>query len=148
MNNKIIFSKNAPEPVGPYPHARKVGSFLYLSGIGPRVIGELNIPGVQLDKNGNLIKYDFSLQCHSVFNNIKIILLDSGAKWDDLIDITIYLTNMKTDCKTFNKIYKKYFIKNEPCRTTIEVLSLPTPIAIELKCIAYLNNGDNNEASD
>ena len=131
-------SNNAPEPVGKYPHARQVGNLLFLSGIGPRVRGEKEIPGVKLDKNGDIISYDISKQCHSVFKNVLTVLEDSGSNWDKLIDVTVFLTNMKKDFKTFNKIYAEYFIKNQPCRTTIEVLSLPTPIAIELKCIAKI----------
>ena len=140
MNKKNIFSKSAPEPVGSYPHARKVGNFLYLSGIGPREKGKSEIPGVKLDKLGNIVKYDFEMQCHAVFKNINTVLLDSGAKWDDLIDVTVFLTNMKDDFSVYNEIYKTYFKNNKPCRTTIGIQSLPTPIAIELKCIAHIKN--------
>ena len=138
MSDQVKFSKNAPEPVGDYPHARIVGDFIYLSGIGPRVKGQSDIPGVILDKTGNIIKYDFKLQCHSVFNNVKHVLDDIGSNWNELIDITVYLTNMKDDFKIYNSIYKKYFKENQPCRTTVAIDSLPTPIAIELKCIATI----------
>ena len=137
MNNNITYSNKAPEPVGDYPHARRVGDFIYLSGIGPRVYGKKEIPGVVLDENKNVLTYDFEKQCHSVFKNVKNVLLDAGLDWDDLIDVTVYLTNMKDDFKIYNRIYKDYFKKNKPCRTTLGISSLPTPIAIELKCIAY-----------
>ena len=140
MSDQIKFSKNAPEPVGDYPHARIVGDFIYLSGIGPRVKDQSDIPGVILDETGNIIKYDFKLQCHSVFNNVKHVLDDIGSNWNELIDITVYLTNMKDDFKIYNSIYRKYFKDNQPCRTTLGIDSLPTPIAIELKCIAYRKN--------
>jgi len=137
INDKISSDK-APEPVGAYPHARKVGNLLFLSGVGPRQRGSKEIPGVTLDSNGNIIEYDIEKQCHSVFKNVKLILEASGARWEDLVDVTVFLTNMKSDFKTFNKIYAEYFKENQPCRTTVEVNALPTPIAIELKCIAVI----------
>ena len=133
-----INSSKAPEPVGLYPHARKVGNFIYLSGVGPRERGTKKIPGVELDDQGNILSYDIAAQCHSVFNNVRQILEDSGATWNDLVDVVVFLTNMKDDFKTYNEIYAEYFGDNQPCRTTVEINSLPTPIAIELKCIAYL----------
>ena len=133
-----ITSENAPEPVGSYPHARKVGNLLFLSGVGPRERGKKEIPGVTLDENGKIISYDIEAQCHSVFSNVKAILEDSGSSWDQLVDVTVFLTNMKDDFKTYNRIYAEYFKDNQPCRTTVEILSLPTPIAIELKCIATI----------
>ena len=136
-NNIKIESNKAPEPVGLYPHARKVGDFIYYSGIGPRERGTKKIPGVELDENGNIISYDIATQCRSVFNNLKLVVEDSGADWKNVIDVTIFLTNMKADFKTYNEIYAEYFAENQPCRTTIEIKSLPTPIAIEVKAIAY-----------
>tara|TARA_B100001029_G_C15031701_1_gene437404 strand:- start:1055 stop:1471 length:417 start_codon:yes stop_codon:yes gene_type:complete len=138
MKSKIINSEKAPKPVGPYPHARQVGNLLFLSGVGPRQVGKNEIPGVKLNKNGNIISYDIEKQCRSVFANVKSILEESGSSWSQLIDITIFLTNMKKDFKIYNKIYAEYFKENQPCRTTIEINSLPTPIAIELKCIATI----------
>ena len=128
----------APEPVGPYPHARRVGSFLFLSGVGPRKRGSTEIPGVTLDEGKNIVAYDIEVQCHSVFQNVKLILEASGSKWENLVDVTVFLTNMKKDFPAFNKIYGEYFKVNQPCRTTVEVNALPTPIAIELKCIAIV----------
>jgi len=133
-----IKSQRAPEPVGLYPHAKKVGNFIFLSGIGPRKYDSKDIPGVTTDKQGNIIEYDIAKQCYSVFSNIKLVLQSSGAKWENLIDITVFLTNMKKDFKTYNNIYAEYFKTVQPCRTTVEIKSLPTPIAIELKCIAYI----------
>ena len=133
-----ITSKNAPEPVGSYPHARKVGNLLFLSGVGPRERGKKEIPGVTLDENGKIISYHIEAQCHSVFSNVKAILEDSGSSWNQLVDVAVFLTNMKDDFKTYNQIYAEYFKDNQPCRTTVEILSLPTPIAIELKCIATI----------
>ena len=133
-----ITSENAPEPVGLYPHARKVGGLLFLSGVGPREKEKKEIPGVTLDEKGKIISYAFEAQCHSVFANVKAILEDSGSSWDQLVDVTVFLTNMKDDFKTYNRIYAEYFKDNQPCRTTVEILSLPTPIAIELKCIATI----------
>src|SRR6187397_3343702 len=126
----------APEPVGPYPHARKVGNLLFLSGVGPRKKGSKEIPGVTLDASGDIVSYDIETQCHSVFQNVRFILEASGSRWENLVDVTVYLTNMKDDFPIFNKIYAEYFKDNQPCRTTVEVNALPTPIAIELKCIA------------
>ena len=137
MSEKIN-ADNAPEPVGLYPHARKVGNLLFLSGVGPRQKGTKVIPGVELDENGNITSYDIEAQCHSVFNNIKMILEASGSSWDNLIDVTVFLTNMKDDFKTYNEVYAEYFKDNQPCRTTVEINCLPTPIAIELKCIATI----------
>ena len=131
-------SQNAPEPVGLYPHARKVGDLLFLSGVGPRERGKKEIPGIELDGNGNILNYDIEAQCHSVFSNVKAILEDSGTTWENLIDVTVFLTNMKDDFQIYNRIYAEYFKDNQPCRTTVEINCLPTPIAIELKCIAAI----------
>jgi len=131
-------SNRAPEPVGLYPHARKVGDLLFLSGIGPRERGSKKIPGVELDESGEIISYDIATQCRSVFENVRLVLEDAGAGWNDLVDVTVFLTNMKKDFPIYNKLYAEYFKDNRPCRTTVEVKSLPTPIAIELKCLAVL----------
>lgn len=131
-----IDSDKAPEPVGAYPHARRVGNLLFLSGVGPRKRGSKEIPGVTLDDKGNIVSYDIEQQCHSVFQNVRFVLEASGTKWENLVDVTVFLTNMKKDFPVFNKIYAEYFKENQPCRTTIEINALPTPIAIELKCIA------------
>ena len=133
-----IESHNAPEPVGLYPHARQVGNFLFLSGIGPREKGKLEIPGVKLDHNGNILSYDIEAQCHSVFKNVRTVLEDAGSNWENLIDVTVFLTNMKDDFEIYNRIYAGYIKDSQPCRTTVEILSLPTPIGIELKCIATI----------
>src|SRR5579872_89509 len=139
--SESISSDKAPDPVGPYPHARKVGNLLFLSGVGPRKKGAKEIPGVTLDENKNIINYDIEVQCHSVFQNVKFILEASGSRWENLVDITVYLTNMKSDFQTYNKIYAEYFPDKatQPCRTTVEVNALPTPIAIEFKCIAVID---------
>ena len=137
--SSILNSDKAPEPVGLYPHARKVGNLLFLSGVGPRKKGSKDIPGVTLDEKGNIISYDIEQQCHSVFQNVRYVLEASGSCWENLVDVTVFLTNMKADFPTYNKIYAEYFKDNLPCRTTIEIKSLPTPIAIELKCIAVLD---------
>ena len=129
-------SQKAPEPVGVYPHAKRVGSLLFLSGVGPRERGTKKIPGVELSPEGEILSYDIETQCHSVFKNVKNILADAGSSWDQLIDVTVFLTNMKNDFDTYNRLWAEYFKDNPPCRTTVEVNCLPTPIAIELKCIA------------
>ena len=138
MSGDKINSSKAPEPVGLYPHARRVGNLLFLSGVGPRERGNKNIPGVTLDENGNIISYDIEKQCRSVFQNIKYILEDAGSSWSNIVDVQVFLTNMKNDFATYNRIYAEYFKDNQPCRTTIEINCLPTPIAIELKVIATI----------
>jgi 2-aminomuconate deaminase len=140
QNHEGIISSKAPEPVGLYPHARRVGNLLFLSGVGPRERGTRVIPGVELDPDGNILSYDIGKQCHSVFNNVKNILEESGASWNDLVDVTVYLTNMKSDFPVYNKLWAEYFKENPPCRTTVEINCLPTPIAIELKCIAHISD--------
>ncbi len=141
MSATPISSDKAPEPVGPYPHAKRVGNLLFLSGVGPRKRGSKEIPGVTLDASGNVLSSDIAVQCHSVFQNVKHVLEASGSRWEDLVDVTVFLTNMKSDFPTYNKIYKEYFPDpaTQPCRTTVEVNALPTPIAIELKCIAVVS---------
>lgn len=134
-----INADQAPEPVGLYPHARKMGNLLFLSGVGPRKKGSKEIPGVTLNNDGTIAAYDIEAQCHSVFQNIRTILEASGSSWDNLVDVTVFLTNMKDDFKTYNKIYAEYFKDNQPCRTTVEINCLPTPIGIELKCIATVD---------
>ncbi|MBP7511356.1 MAG: RidA family protein [Bacteroidia bacterium] len=133
-----IHSSKAPEPVGHYPHAKRVGNLLFLSGVGPREKGTKIIPGVELDENNKIISYDIEKQCRSVFNNIKNILEDSGSKWENIVDVTVFLTNMKDDFPTYNKLWAEYFAIDPPCRTTLEINCLPTPIAIELKVIATI----------
>jgi len=137
-SSKGIQAKNAPEPVGLYPHARQVGNFLFLSGIGPREKGSKKIPGVETDSNGLVLSYDIERQCRSVFKNVRIVLEEAGSKWENLVDVTVFLTNMKDDFQKYNQIYAEHFKDHQPCRTTVEVVSLPTPIAIELKCIAVM----------
>ena len=136
--NQSFESSKAPEPVGHYPHAKRVGNLLFLSGVGPREKGTKIIPGVELDENRNIISYDIEKQVRSVFNNIKNILEDSGSKWENIVDVTVFLTNMKDDFPTYNKLWAEYFAIDPPCRTTIEINCLPTPIAIELKVIATI----------
>lgn len=136
-----VMSAKAAEPVGRYPHARKVGNLLFLSGVGPREPGQKKIPGVELDALGNIASYDIEAQCHSVFRNVKAILEEAGSSWDRLVDVTVFLTNMKDDFPTYNRLWAQYFENDPPCRTTLEINCLPTPIAIELKCIATLGDG-------
>lgn len=140
MESQKINASNAPKPVGMYPHARKVGNLLFLSGVGPRVSGsdanDSGVPGLDLNHNGHFVNFDFEAQVHSVFQNVKTILEASGSSWENLVDVTVFLVDMKRDFLTFNKIYAEYFKENQPCRTTVEINALPTPIAIELKCIA------------
>ena len=113
-NGEKFNSKRAPQAVGLYPHARKVGNLLFLSGVGPRKANQEKIPGVNLDNNGNIISYDIEIQCHSVFENIRYILEDAGSSWENIIDVQVFLTNMKDDFKTYNKVYAEYFKKNQP----------------------------------
>ena len=136
--NGSFNSPRAPEPVGLYPHARRVGNMLYLSGVGPRKRGSKDIPGVKLDESGKIVSYDIEEQCRSVFQNVRYILEDAGSSWENIIDVTVYLTNMANDFASYNRLYAEYFKDNKPCRTTVEVNALPTPIAIELKVIATI----------
>jgi 2-aminomuconate deaminase len=128
--------------VGAFPHAKRVGNFLFLSGIGPRVRNSKEIPGVTLDAAGKIVNYDIETQCRAVFANVRLVLEDAGASWDDIVDVTVFLTNMKKDFPIYNKLYAEHFAgsgKPNPTRTTIEITALPTPIAIELKVIAFLD---------
>ena len=136
--NGSFNSPRAPETVGLYPHARRVGNMLYLSGVGPRKRGSKDIPGVKLDGSGKIVSYDIEEQCRSVFQNVRYILEDAGSSWENIIDVTVYLTNMANDFASYNRLYAEYFKDNRPCRTTVEVNALPTPIAIELKVIATI----------
>ena len=136
---EIINTQNAAKPLGAYPHARKVGNLLFLSGIGSRSAIDNKIPGLVQDENGNIISYDIEAECRSVFANIKAVLEASGSSWQKMVDVTVFLTNMKKDFPMYNKIYGEYFKEVEACRTTVEVKSLPTPIAIELKVIATID---------
>lgn len=124
---KDVVSSRAPEPVGAFPHAKRVGDFLFLSGIGPRKRGTKEIPA------------DFEAQVLAVFENVRLVLEDAGARWDDIVDVTVFLTDMKADFPTFNRLYAEHFATNRPTRTTVEVGALPTPIDVELKVIAYVN---------
>ncbi len=136
--SKKIDASKAPKPVGLYPHARRVGNLLFLSGIGPRDPNTDGVPGLVQSKSGNYTEFDFEAQCHAVFQNVKTVLEACGASWDSLVDVTVFLTDMKRDFMTYNRVYAEYFKENQPCRTTVGIDSLPTPIAIELKCIAVI----------
>ena len=140
MSQGEIQSSRAPEPVGPYPHARRVGNLLFLSGIGPRRRGSREIPGVRLHPDGSVAGYDIEAQCRAVFENVRLVLEDAGARFEDLVDVTVFLTDIKADFATYNRLYAEYFTQARPCRTTVEVTALPTPIAIELKCIAEVRS--------
>jgi 2-aminomuconate deaminase len=143
--NNIISTEKASAPLGAYPHARKVGNLLFLSGIGPRNPIDNSIPGLELDANGNILKYDIEAETHAVFANVKAVLEASGSSWDKMVDVTVFLTNMKKDFPVYNKIYGEYFKDVQACRTTVEVKSLPTLIAIELKVIATIENHDSKD---
>ena len=137
--SEIITTPNASIPLGAYPHAKKVGNLLFLSGIGPRDPKDNSIPGLKLNKKGKIKKYDIEAECHSVFANVKAVLEASGRSWNKIVDVTVFLTNMKKDFPVYNKIYGEYFKDVQACRTTVEIKSMPTPIAIELKVIATLD---------
>ena len=137
-DSDVTHASDAPEPVGSYPHARRVGNLLFLSGIGPRIKGSRKIPGVTLNEAGQVAERDIEAQCHSVFRNVREVLDAAGASWQQLVDVTVFLTHMKEDFEIYNRVYAEYFKDSQPCRTTVEVKSLPTPISIELKCIAAL----------
>jgi 2-aminomuconate deaminase len=134
-----IESARAPEPVGPYPHARRAGPLLFLSGVGPRKRGSKEIPGVTLGGDGRVASYDFEVQCRATLDNIQAILAEAGANFDDVVDVTVFLTNMEDDFQTMNRIYAEYFTGPRPARTTVEVTKLPTPIAVEIKMVAFVS---------
>lgn len=143
----VTHAADAPEPVGAYPHARRVGNLLFLSGIGPRVRGSMEIPGVRLDAEGRVIGRDIEVQCHSVFANVRAVLEAAGSSWERLVDVTVFLTHMEEDFATYNRVYAEYFRDHAPCRTTVEVSRLPTPIAIELKCIATIGDVETGDGA-
>ena len=144
MNDPQLMSSRAPEPVGAYPHAKRVGDLLFLSGVGPRKRDSKDIPGVTLDADGNITSYNIEAQCRSCFDNVRVILEDAGSSWDRIVDVLVFLTNMKDDFRTYNAVYAEYFAgtpgtgKPNPTRTTIEINALPTPIAVEVKVIATI----------
>jgi 2-aminomuconate deaminase len=136
----LVISRRAPEPVGAYPHARRAGNLLFLSGIGPRRRGSNEIPGVTLDEQGKVVAYDIEIQCRSVFENVRAVLEDAGSAWENMVDVTVFLTRMQEDFPVFNRLYAEYFSGVQPARTTVEVGALPTPIAVELKVIATIGD--------
>jgi 2-aminomuconate deaminase len=140
MSDSIILEENAPRPVGLYPHARRVGNLLFLSGIGPRDPQTNAVRGDVHDENGHLVCYDIEAQCRAVFKNVRNVLEASGSRWEDLVDVTVYLTDLTRDFRVYNEIWAEYFpdAAAAPCRTTVGVSWLPTPIAVELKCIAVV----------
>ena len=141
VNDAGMMSDRAPEPGGAYPHARRVGDLLFLSGVGPRKRGSAEIPGVEQDEHGNVTACDIEAQCRSCFDNVRAVLEDAGSSWDSIVDVLVFLTDMKRDFPPFNRLYAEYFAgpgKPNPTRTTIEIGALPTPIAVELKVIATL----------
>lgn len=137
-----IRSTKAAEPVGAYPHARRVGDFVYLSGLGPRRRGSKDIPGVRLDSAGKVIDYDIEAQVRSCFENVRTVLEEAGSRWENIVDVQVFLTDMQRDFAAFNRIWAEYFPPGptQPTRTTIEVGALPqagnAPINFEVKVIA------------
>ncbi len=138
MIRSSIISSRAPEAVGPYPHAKRAGTFIFVSGVGPRKKGSNEIPGVTLDASGRVISRDIAVQCRSVFDNIRLILEDAGARWEDIVDVTVFLTHLEEDFPIYNRVYAEYFPSDRPARTTVEVTALPTPIDIEVKVVAVI----------
>jgi 2-aminomuconate deaminase len=141
MADAELTSNRAPEPVGAYPHAKRVGDLLFLSGVGPRRRGSREIPGVTLDEHGHVVDYDIEAQCRSCFDNVRAVLEDTGSSWDRIVDVLVFLTDMQKDFPTFNRLYAEYFAgpgRPNPTRTTIEIGALPTPIAVELKVVATI----------
>ena len=138
MTSDVIVSSRAPEALGPYPHARRVGNLMFLSGIGPRKRGEKAIAGIELDGSGRVLRYDIESQCRAVFENVRIVLEEAGSSWERLVDVTVFLTDLERDFAIYNRIYTECFGSVRPCRTTVGVQRLPGPIAIELKCIATM----------
>ncbi|GHE38171.1 RidA family protein [Vulcaniibacterium thermophilum] len=140
--SEAIRADAAPRPVGRYPHARRAGNLLFLSGIGPRDPTTDAVPGNEYDADGRLVRQDIVAQCHSVFANVRRVLEASGARWEDLLDVTVYLTDMRRDFDAYNAVWAEYFPDpaTAPCRTTLGITALPTPIAIELKCIALVRS--------
>jgi 2-aminomuconate deaminase len=134
-----VVSGRAPEPVGAFPHAKRVGGLLFLSGIGPRKRGTKEIPGVTLGPDGGVLAYDIEAQCRAVFENVRTVLEDAGSSWERIVDVTVFLTDMKRDFAVFNRLYAEHFKTNRPARTTVQVGALPTPIAVELKVIATVD---------
>lgn len=132
-----ILSQRAAPPVGGFPHARRAGDLLFLSGIGPRERGTTAIPGTTVGPDGQVAAYDFEIQCRAVFANVRAVLEDAGAAWEDIVDVTAFLTNLQVDFPAWNRLWSEYFPANPPARTTVEVTRLPTPIAIELKVVAW-----------
>jgi len=133
-----ILSSRAAEPVGPYPHARRVGHLLFVSGTGPRRRGQKDTPGVTLDAQGKVASYDITAQCRAVFENLRYIVEDAGSSWDRIVDVTAFLTDMD-DFPAYNAVYAEHFTENRPTRTTVQVSRLPGPIAVELKVIATID---------
>lgn len=138
----VVRTDAAPAPFGAYPHARRVGKLLFLSGVGPRQPGSNAIPGNVHDADGKLVAYDIEAQCRQVFANVRAVLEASGARWEDLVDVTVFLTDMARDFATYNRLYAEYFAGVDACRTTLGITALPTPIAIELKCVAAMDGHD------
>ena len=146
--NEAFYSDRAPDPVGNYPHARKAGSFLFLSGVGPRQAGTTDIPGTRRSESGEVVDYDIEIQTRSTLENVITILRDAGLGWNDLVDITVFLTDMKRDFGAFNRVYAEYADEHRPARTTVQVVALPTPIAVEVKCTALLPSDSTSTDSE
>ena len=142
--SEIVRTDAAPAPVGAYPHARRVGNLLFLSGVGPREPGSNAIPGNVHDADGKLVAYDIEAQCRQVFANVRAVLEAGGARWEDLVDVTVFLTDMARDFAAYNRLYAEYVAGVDACRTTLGVTALPTPIAIELKCVAVFDRRDHS----
>ena len=144
MSDGTIRSERAAEPVGPYPHARRVGNMLFLSGVGPRTKGSKDVPGAKVDSAGNLTDYDFEAEVRSCFENVRMILEDSGSRWENIVDVTVFLTDMKRDWAVYSRVYGEFFPTgpHQPARTTVEISALPqggkTPIHFEVKVVAVV----------
>lgn len=150
MESHAHISARAPEPVGPYPHARRAGDFIFLSGVGPRKRGSKEIPGVTLGPDGTVASYCIETQCRSCFENTRAVVEDAGARWDQVVDVTVYLTDMARDFAAYNRVYAEHFAgpgNPNPTRTTLGITALPTPIAVEVKAVVYAPLGTQNQGS-
>jgi 2-aminomuconate deaminase len=136
-----IHASDAPAPVGAYPHARRVGDLLFLSGVGPRQPGTDEIPGGPIrNESGAPLDYDITAQTDATIENIRKILAASGSSLEHVVDVTAFLIDMDRDFSGYNAAYAKHFASIGPTRTTVAIRALPTPIAVELKVIALVGS--------
>lgn len=138
MDKQNISCDQIPTPVGSYAHARKVGDWLYLSALGPHRAGSDEVAGLKLNPDGRVHSHDIVMQTRATLENIEAVLNTAGGSLKNVVDVVVYLTDIKNDHKKFCGVFNEVFAGIDPARTIMEVGFLDGKAAIQIKATAFL----------